>query len=227
MVALGLYLWLMLGANAGVIQLSAFGDGSDPVVIVDFSACNPLPVGAGYVAGGVFTNLSDDAVKAAKIAGDTATLLADFQQFGEAASVARFPGIVEFSASSPLSTGDAFDGKSIYFVIGNSVDPLAATDWIIYGDGQKFDAAMEPNFFAGSDFLEITDDQLFSGYLGPRAVFPGTPLEEFGAIRTLYGVLTESPIDSCTVPEPSSVSLVLLGGLALGYHRGRKQRPAR
>ena len=202
-------------SNAGVIYLNTIGEGSNAIAIT--MSGSPLRVGDGYIAGGTFRTMSDAQISAATAAHEWGTLLADFEQFGESTSIARFPGIVEFSASEQVFPGGVFDGKTIYYIIGNDTDPAEASQWIIYRDDERFDASKEPVFSAKGDLLTATDADLFSGSIGSRVVLTGTPFEQFGPLRTVEFLFDSVPI----IPEPTSITLLLVGAVGV-FSRRRK-----
>lgn len=210
-------------AQGGAISFNTLGAGADARPLVDIGG-TPLDVGAGYIAGGTFNTLTDaqitDMSRAAGESGDWSAVLGDFAQFGAAASIPRFAGIAEFSASVPIVPDGPFDGKNVYFVVGNAADSSAesaaaadAAQWLIYKDDETFDASKEPTFAATGDFIGATDDSFLAGRLGGQVVLTGTPFEQFGGLQSL---------ELQGIPEPSTALLLLSGLGSMVFFRRRR-----
>ncbi|MDA7867626.1 leucine-rich repeat protein [Akkermansiaceae bacterium] len=148
-----LSLILLMKASGFTVSFSNLIAANSTAVPILDNTGEPISVGSGYVAAGMFEALpgSIDEVRS-------------FIPFGEGSSVFSNPfdtdGFFDGSRSAPIPAGtvDAPVGRSVFLVLGNGADLMDSTDFAIFDTGLIFDTEDAVGF--GALDINLTSDTL-------------------------------------------------------------------
>ncbi|MGK0189778.1 MAG: hypothetical protein ACI9R3_005596 [Verrucomicrobiales bacterium] len=193
--------------NAGLvsIQNSDLRTSEGTLAVTD-SAGALIPPGTGYVAAGTFT-LSDADIASAGAASNWSALLNDFTQFGVASGVADFAGIISYDVSAPLADGDAFVGKPLFVIIGNTAtvasDPATASSWLVFKSSTSF-AADDPEFQVNAGLNTATADQVIVGTIGGPVNIAALGADTRASLQLQGNPLHKLSVESAVFAESDS-----------------------
>ncbi len=164
-----------------------------------------IPKGTGVIGVGYF-DIDDDAISNAN---SIQTIVSAFHQAGETStfggdfpdnSIPGNPGRYTFTTELDIEDGSHFIGENVYLFIGNGDSFSESTELLVY----KFNAAyFWPD--EGTPSVYLTQNSYGELLVGSTGYTSGQS----------YGGYAQFRLAAMPIPEPTSMSLLALGGIAL------------
>ncbi|TWU25920.1 PEP-CTERM sorting domain-containing protein [Bythopirellula polymerisocia] len=170
-----------------------------------------IPAGTGFFSIGTI-DLSDAEVSQTNL-GSLATLANAFTQFGSSSPLGAsgLEGLFVVNVGAPLPSNDPLIGKNIYLIAGDGSDIESSDSLFVFKSDTLFDSGSPSTLLSISLNTAPSGGKLLLGTEG--TVFANRQ----GGFRP--GIIAAA----VNVPEPTSLMLMMLGGIAL-LSRQREQR---